>query len=452
MTVLTNPLRPLRVLCVIVALMLVAAACGDDDEDTAAEDETTTTAEAATTTAAEDETTTETTAAEEEEEESPLADVVRESGDLVIWADDKRTPALRPFAEQFGEENGITVVVQELVPFEDIDDRVIVAGPAGEGPDIFVGAHDQLGGLVASGIVAPVDLGDKEALYAPAAVSALNYEGVNYGLPYSIENIALIRNTDLVADRPATWAELEETALALEADGTVEIPLALQQGGGAPFHNMPMFTAYGGYVFGENPDGSLNPDDIGIDSAGGLAAAEAYAGWIESGLVNFDLEYEQMLEIFGRGDAPFAITGPWATPDFEGVNYVVEPFPTIEGGEPRPFVGVQALMVSAFAENPLLAQTFLLDFMATEEAALALFDADPRPPALLSALDEVSSDPNIQGFGEAGKNGTPMPAIPEMGSVWQAWTDAYELISTGEDPEASFESAGEQIRNLIAEG
>lgn len=298
----------------------------------------------------------------------------------------------------------------------------------------------------------PVDLGDTASLYAPAATSALNYEGVNYGLPYSIENVALIRNTDLVPEAPATWAELEEVALALQADGTVSVPLAIQQAPGDPFHNMPLFSAFGGYVFGENADGSLNPDDIGIDSDGGLAAAQAFSQWSESGLINGDLDYTQMLDAFGSGDAPFAITGPWATPDFADVNFVVEPFPTIEGGEARPFVGVQALMVSAFAENPLLAQTFLLDFMATEDAALALFDVDPRPPALLSALEEVSSDANILGFGEAGKNGTPMPAIPEMGSVWQAWTDGYELIFTGEDPEAAFTGAAEQIRNLIAEG
>ncbi|MGB5756700.1 MAG: maltose ABC transporter substrate-binding protein [Acidimicrobiales bacterium] len=443
-------MRLLRFLSVLLAVGLLASACGGDDaaETTDAESAATTeTTAAETTTTAEDTTT---TAAEEEED--PLADVVREAGDLVIWADDKRAPALRPFAEQFGEDNGITVVVQELVPFEDIDDRVTVAGPAGEGPDIFVGAHDQLGGLVASGIVAPVDLGAKASLYAPAATAALNYDGANYGLPYSIENIALIRNTDLVPEAPATWAELEEIALGLQADGTVEVPLAIQEAPGDPFHNMPLFTAFGGYVFGENADGSLNPDDVGIDSPGGLAAAEAFGRWSESGLINGDLDYTQMLDSFGTGQAPFAITGPWAIPDFGDVNFVVEPFPTVDGGEARPFVGVQALMVSAFAENPLLAQTFLLDFMATEEAALALFDVDPRPPALLSALEQVSSDPNILGFGEAGKNGTPMPAIPEMGSVWQAWTDAYELIFTGEDPDAAFTGAAEQIRNLIAEG
>ena len=56
----------------------------------------------------------------------------------------------------------------------------------------------------------------------------------------------------------------------------------------------------------------------------------------------------------------------------------------------------------------------------------------------------------VAGFGAAGANGYPMPAIPEMGSVWQAWTDAYQLIFTGGDAQQAFKDAAEQIRTLIA--
>ena len=139
--------RSRLLLALFLVLALVAAACGSDDEST---DTTDTTAAPTTEAPADDETTTEAPADEEtttttteapadEETTTTTEAVVRAEGDLVIWGDDKRAPALRPFAEQFGEANGISVVVQEIVPFEDIDDRVIIAGPAGEGPDIFVG-------------------------------------------------------------------------------------------------------------------------------------------------------------------------------------------------------------------------------------------------------------------------------------------------------------------------
>ena len=52
----------------------------------------------------------------------------------------------------------VPVAVQQL-GFGDTPDSIKVAGPAGEGADILIGADDRLGELVASGIVAPIDLG-----------------------------------------------------------------------------------------------------------------------------------------------------------------------------------------------------------------------------------------------------------------------------------------------------
>lgn len=434
--------RPVLSLLGVLALLL--AACGGGGTTTT--QATTTTTTAATTTTAE---ATTTTAAGEEETTTTTA-AVRADADLVIWADDTRAPVILPFAEEFGEENGISVAVQELA-FGDIRDRLIVAGPAGEGPDIIIGAHDWLGQLVSAGVVAPMDVASVEDQFSDAALAAFNYDGQIFGLPYAIENIALVRNVDLVPEAPATFEELVDVALALTEDGTVDTPLALQeQGNGDPFHNYPIVTALGGYVFGRNADGSYNPDDLGIDSEGGLAAARYFSELSEQGVVNIDITYDIMIEKFSGGMAPFAITGPWALSSFEDVNFVVEPIPSVAGGTPQPFIGVQGFMVSAFAENPLFASTFVLDFMATEEAQLALFEAGGRPPAHLGAFDQVAAgDPNIAGFGLAGQDGYPMPAIPEMGSVWQAWTDAYELIFTGGDPEEAFTNAAQQIRTLI---
>ena len=386
----------------------------------------------------------------EAEPEDPDEDVARADADLVIWADDTRTPALQPFAEEFGETEGVQVVIQEL-PFEDIDDQLITAAPAGEGPDIIIGAHDWLGRLVEAGVVTSIDLSPVEGQLVDVAVEAFTFEEATYGLPYSTENIALIRNTDLVPDAPETWDEVIEVGTQLQEDGEVELPLVLPTEPADPYHKYPIFTAYGGYVFGQLEDGTYDPDDLGIDTEGAFQAGQAFQDWIEADFVSPDVSYDIMIDLFSRGEAAFAMTGPWALPDFEeaGVPYEVSVIPTIEGGTPQPFVGVQGFMVSAFAESQLLAETFLMDYMATEEAQLQLFEADPRPPANQSAFEQVADDPNLEAFGEAGLEGQPMPAIPEMDGVWDAWTDAWELIFEGEDPEQAFSTAAEQIRAAI---
>lgn len=460
---------PRRLIAVAAGLSLIVAACGDDDDTPAADEtETTVTTEASdeTTGTTEPETTEpETTEAPETTEpettEAPTettAPVVRAEADLVIWADDTRTPVITPLAEAFGAENGITTAVQE-VNFGDIRDRLATAGPAGEGPDVIIGAHDWLGQLVTSGLLAPVDLpnaGD----FSEVAIQAMSYEGQLYGVPYAIENIALLRNVDLVPEAPASLEELETIALDLVAAGEAEVPLAIQNDPGDPFHDFPLYTAAGGYLFGQNADGSLNADDLGLDSPGGLAAGAQFQAWTESGLLQPSLSYDVMIESFGNGTAPFAITGPWAVADPDrgfkatGVNYVVEPIPPLAGTTASPFVGVQGFMVSANAENPLFAQTFITEVMTTQEVQTALFEAGGRPPAHIAAFEAAAAaDPDIAGFGQSGVNGQPMPAIPEMGSVWSAWTDAYSLILNGTSTgEQAFQDAADQIRALIAGG
>lgn len=441
-------------LALIASFAMLLAACGSEGgaDTTTTEAVVTTTAAPATTTTTVAETT---TSAAGDDGTTTTEPVVRADADLVIWADADRVTVLTPFAEQFAADNEITVAVQE-VGSGDIRDRLITAAPAGEGPDIIAGAHDWLGQLVSAGVVAPLDIAAVEDQLNEAAVQAFNYEGQIYGLPYAIENIALVRNVDLVPESPATFEDLVDTSLQLLEDGQVTLPLALQENGnGDPYHNYPIVTAFGGYVFGRDADGSYNPDDIGIDSTGGIAAANYFGELSEQGVISVDTLYDVMIESFSSGQSPFAITGPWAIAAFDeaGVNYVVEPIPPIQGGEPQPFIGVQGFMVSAFAENPLIAQTFVLDVMSTQEAQEALFEAGNRAPAHTAAYEAVAADnPNVEGFGEAGQNGYPMPAIPEMGSVWEAWTNAYELIFTGNDPEQAFTDAANQIRTLIAEG
>jgi maltose-binding protein MalE len=444
-----------RLIAFAAVAALVGAACGSDDTSDSSAGDTTAanTTEATETTDAPDtsDAVTETTEATTETTEYQAPP--RGDADLVIWADDTRAPVLEPIAAAFGEAEGITVQVVE-VPFDQIRDQLSIAGPAGEGPDIVTGAHDWLGELVSNGVIAPIDLGPDADLYADVAIQAFTYDGALYGVPYAIENIALIRNADLVPEAPATFEDLEATALALQADGTVDVPLAVQQDPGDPYHNYPLFSALGGYVFGQNDDGTYNADDVGIDSPGGLAAAQKFADWSNEGLISKDVSYDIMNESFSTGKAPFAITGPWAVGGFTdaGVNFVVEPIPPVAGGTPEVFVGVQGFMQSAFSENPDLATTFMVDYLGTEEVQLALFEAGGRPPAMLSAYEQVSDDPIIQGFGAAGQLGTPLPAIPEMSAVWDSWTDAYSLIFTGSDPTQAFTDAAAQIREKIAEG
>lgn len=366
---------------------------------------------------------------------------------LIIWADAGRAPILEELGEDFEAEFGIAVVVQEL-EFGDIRDQMKVAAPAGEGPDIIIGAHDWLGELAVNGLLAELDLGDVAEEFLPAALAAFTYDGALYGLPYATENVAFVRNTELVPEAPETWDDVKTISEGLIADGTSQYGYIIQDND--PYHFFPIQTAFGGYVFGLTEEG-YDATDVGIDSEGSLAAAEWLESMVSESLMPDGVDYDVMHSLFGSGDAAMIITGPWAIPQIQdfGVEFEVSGIPEGPGGTAKPFLGVQGFMISAFSEKQLLAEAFLLDYVATEETMASLYSADPRPPAFL-AVRESLDDEIMNGFVDAGTEGLAMPAIPEMSAVWTAWGNAMELVRTGQlGADEAFSDAGEQIRSLI---
>jgi len=370
---------------------------------------------------------------------------------LVIWADDTRAPILEELGAAFEEEFGVPVVIQEL-EFGDIRDQFKTAGPAGEGPDMIIGAHDWLGELAVNGLLAEIDVADVEDQFLPAALNAFVYDGVQYGLPYAAENVAFVRNTDLVPEAPETWDDVRAISEQLVADGESQYGYIIQDND--PYHFFPVQTAFGGYVFGLTEDG-YDAEDVGIDSEGAIAAATWLEGMVAEELMPSGVDYDVMHTLFGSGDAAMIITGPWAIPTIEesGVAFEVSGIPTgPDGSVGQPFLGVQGFMISAFSENQIFAEAFLFDYIATEEAMASIYSSDPRPPAFLAVRDSIE-DEVINGFVSAGAEGLAMPAIPEMASVWSAWGGAMELVRTGELTGAeAFGDAAEQVRTLIAEG
>lgn len=384
--------------------------------------------------------------AEEEPMEEPTEEPMEEPAEpeltLVIWADETRAPILQDLADEFQAEYGVGLEVQQVT---DINDQLPIAAPAGEGPDIFIGPHDRLGGWVGSGLVTPIDLGEKEAAFLDVALSGFTYNGQLYGMPYAIENMALFRNADLVPEAPETWEDMLQVSQELIDAGEVSYGLVLEDNG---YKVYPVLTSFGGYVFGRDEGGTWDPGDLGIDSEGMIQAGTWIADGVEAGLISPNANDADTAEtLFETGEAAFIMTGPWALDRFRtaGVNYAISPFPS----DGQSFAGIQGFMINAFSENILLAQAFLTEFVATEDTMRALYVAGDRPSAYLPVL-ETTDDPDLTAFGEAGENAALMPAIPEMGAVWGSWNSAVVLVITGEDlPDSAFGTAATQIRDVL---
>ena len=371
-----------------------------------------------------------------------------DSGALTVWVDADRARALEDVAKTFEQDKGVKVnlVVKD---YGKIRDEFTAQVPTGKGPDITIGGHDWIGAFVKDGIVAPVELGDKSADFEKIAMEAVSYDGKTYGLPYAIENIAILRNTALADSTPATFDEM--IAKGRAAGTEYPFVVGLDPQAADPYHLYPFQTSFGNLVFARNADGSYDPSQLTI----GDEAGQQFAGWLtaqgDTGtkVLNLNLSGDLAKEAFNAGKSPYFLTGPWNVADAQsaGVDVSVDAIPSAGGSAAQPFAGVQAFFLSAKSTNPIVANEFLVNYIATDDVQTKLFEAGGRPPALTESFEAAQSDPIVGGFATVGANAVPMPSIPEMGSVWDDWgkTEAA-LIKGSADPAADWVKMADAIK------
>ena len=287
-------------------------------------------------------------------------------------------------------------------------------------------------------------------------MQAVTYEGQTWGVPYSVENIAILRNTELAESTPASFDEMiAEGRKAVDA-GEAEYPfvVGLDAVNGDPYHLYPFQTSMGAPVFKQAEDGSYDTGSLAMGGPEGEAFAEKLAEYGESGVLNPNMTADIAKEQFNSGNAAYFITGPWNIEEAEaaGVDFEVEAIPSMGDQPAQPFVGVNAFFVSSESENQLAANEFVVNYLSTEAAQDALFAEGKRPPALTASFDKAASDETVKAFGEIGENGVPMPAAPEMGAVFEFWGGAEMSIIKGEgDPVQTWQKMISDIEGRIGQ-
>src|SRR5690606_20405859 len=225
------------------------------------------------------------------------------AGSLTVWVDAERVDALQGAADAYTEQTGVKV---DLVSKDNatIKDDFIQQVPTGEGPDIVMGAHDWLGEFTTNGVVAPLELGDSSDGYLDVAIQAASYEGTVYMLPYAVENIAVLRNADLVPDAAGTFDDM----IAKGQAAGLSQPFVVDPGAGVtPYRLCPFQTACRAPVFGTDAAGSYDPADRQLGREGGYEFANwlARQGKNGSGVFNTDIDGAIAKQSFLDGTAAF---------------------------------------------------------------------------------------------------------------------------------------------------
>jgi arabinogalactan oligomer/maltooligosaccharide transport system substrate-binding protein len=379
---------------------------------------------------------------------------------LRIWVDNVQKPAIDRIADAWGRQRGVTVnaVVKDFGKIRD-DLKTVRAEDA---PDVIVGPHDWVGELAANGLVVPLSPRRTVRSQFPAyALDAFSY-GTSvkrlYGIPFALENIGLVVNTQL-ARVPRSFADFERRALAFKNRASGNIAVAVPQGsGGDAYHMQPFLSGLCGYVFGRTRLGTFNARNLGIGNPRFLRNTSIIDRWNRTGFINSRIDYGAAKDAFLKRRAAYWITGPWETNALKesGFRIRIVQVPRIRCAS-TPFRGVQGYMVTRFAAAHGLASAardLVVSYMTRASSQTALAGANARYPANRVAA-RGNRDSILLQFARAGAGAAPMPNIPQMASVWTELGGAWVKSTRGAGAtraRAAFSTAARNIRNKIASG
>lgn len=380
---------------------------------------------------------------------------------ITLWHNwqDERAEALAELTAVYETAHPETKVV--LVYQANLADAVNTAVPLGEGPDLILTPHDQLGRFAESGLVAPAttwfDASYLTENFTPAAAAAVTWQDDVWGIPALQESIAVVYNkalTDgsLIPEDPADFDALLTNAIAYREANPGRYLLcnqSLSVDSLDVYHAAPIFFGFGG----SGETGYI--DDQGrvfVNTPERVAAAEWLLTFMEAAPA--EAGYEICQEGFTSGEFASWWTGSWALDALQeaGIEYGIRPFG-------RPYVHVTGLFLGANAserEHQEPAADFMAYFASPEAQTTLALAANIAPANRLAlASDAVQAQTGAAAFGEAAANGIPFPASPYADAQWEPIGAATNnILNRVQSPETALaetqtavEQAVERLKN-----
>ncbi|HEY6513948.1 MAG TPA: maltose/maltodextrin ABC transporter substrate-binding protein MalE [Burkholderiaceae bacterium] len=367
-----------------------------------------------------------------------------QAGGLLVWINgDKGYNGLQKIGDEFTKKSGVKVTVEHP---EDAPGKFQQAAAAGKGPDVWCWPHDRLGEWAKSGLVVPISPGKKlRDEVEESAWKAFAYQGKTWGYPISVEAIGLVYNKALVKTPPKSFDDVVKLDKELSAKGKKAILWDYNN----TYFTWPILAAGGGYVFGRDAKGELDPAKVGVNAPGAIKGAELLASLIKNGQMPKGSGYAEMEAAFNKGDVATMITGPWAWDNLKksNIDFGVAPIPDVAGKPAKPFVGVLGCMIAAPSKQKDVAKEFIENHVMKIDG-LKMINADVPlgTPANKAFFKELSENPNIKATMENARRGEPMPNIPEMGKFWSSMASALENITNGRQaPKEALDAAAARM-------
>ena len=353
--------------------------------------------------------------------------------DLVVWSGftEAELKVLKERAAQFNKENNLRVSVIN-VPYNELKIKYQVAAPAGQGPDLITGPNDWVGPFAIADLVSPLNESEfskeQKEIYNKVSLDAMTYNEEIYGIPFSMETIAIIYNKKLVDHEPQTMDELLQMAEGFNDNEKGKYGFFFEIGN--MYFSWPFLSGFGAKIFGET-DGKMDVNKIALDSPQTLEGIQYLSDMRNKyKLIPDGATTDMMNGIFFNDNMMFCLNGPWMMGDLKKNNFDfgVMPLPPLPNGKrPSPFVGVQGILLNKMCKNRELAVRFM-HYVNKPDNQKMLSLATGRVPSRKDTLELIQDQKEILIFAEAASYGTPMPNHPAIGQVWGPIGELLKLV------------------------
>ncbi len=397
-------------------------------------------------------------------EETPFEltiDPPTEKTTVVLWHAYRgaEKEALEKSLQEFTARFPTILVDPQEVPFSALRDKIVVTVPRGNGPDLFVFAHNVVGDWVLKGdILVPLgkyleEFDDYETLkrFIPDTVLALVYEGTVYGLPLAFKSHALFYNKKLVLTPPRTVEEMVKMAQEAQKKYSTEedTVYGLVYDAGLFYNHALWAHAYGARVM----DDKGNPDLATPAMASSLELVRSFAQKYQI-LPAFDDAMATFL--FNSNQVAFVIKGPWFLGEIEdGVDYGVAVLPEVEPGKPgMPFLGSDGVFLSNCAKDKDVAFQ-VMRWLVSKECATTRFVDGKQLVANRWIYDDeqlnAQGDPTMEVFRRQAESAVLMSSRPEMQAVWTPTNNAIKKVVYGDvEPMTALKEAQSKVESDVS--
>ncbi len=396
---------------------------------------------------------------------------------VVVWHSyrGEERQALEQLARKWNDRYLDREIELLAIPYEAYANKLSSAIPNGNGPDLFIFAHERVGDWSRSGLIDTVTLSLQERqAFVSQTLDPLTVEGKLYGWPLAFKSLALLYNKDLMdSHEQCTIVEPEAVTEANPRKGkkkdkrrgkakktkakkaevqrichrvidlpqdTRELRLFLQKQkragryglayeSGSFYHHAPWLFGFGGSLF--RYDGSIR-----LDTPANADSFAFVARLTKEGLIPEEASGALVTELFNSSKAAMVINGPWFLGELDeklNVGIAALPIVSTTGKRAKPFLTVEAALLSTYSTNKQTAIE-VARYLALGEGARVRAEVGRQAVADRAVVDKViaaGSDEMLIGFMKMADQSAPMPNNPMMRAVWEPAAQALRKTLRG---------------------